>query len=244
MLVKFPRLVTLSLRNIKYTVGYLRFALNLPASNVQKILYRAPGLLGLDVDRNVQNKMDFLRQRLDLTDAELATVVTAMPTLLFLNVETNLRPKLDYLTDVLAAASSCKSSQQSEATTLSALRDMVLRLPILLGYSLALRIRPRVEAMIQAGLLLDLDHVSYRGCITIGMPMKQDAFDVWLQRRADKRSKLKELSGSGKSSTSDSMAPDATGANQPVLPILPYDSTASLQPRIVHWSRERQPPPE
>jgi mTERF domain-containing protein, mitochondrial len=237
MLLKFPRLLTQSLRKNKYTVGYFRFALSLPAINVKKILYRAPAILGLNVDQNIKPKVEYLRSRLDLTDAELAIVLTAMPSLLLLSVDDNLGPKVDYL---LAALVPRKNLATPFATNMTSLvRETVLRLPTLLGYSLSLRIRPRVEAIVQAGL----DPAS---CITIGIPMKQEAFDVWLQRRAEKRSR------SSRSDDQDSVDGSSLVRSQSSIPptsLLLNEGTAAPPPppppqRIMHWSRERQPPPD
>lgn len=202
ILLKFPRIVTHSLRKIKYAVGYFRFELGMPASQVKKVLYRAPALLGLNVDTNIKRKVEFLKSKLVLTDAQLFTVIAAMPSLLLLNSELNLQPKLDYL----------KGALQTGAPTI--LRDTVLRLPTLLGYSFEQRIRPRVEAILDAGL--------DPSCITIGIPMKQDDFQLWLERRADKINK-----------------PHLPMASVVAPPVTRVDLHVSN--RIVHWSRARRP---
>lgn len=235
MLLKFPRIVTYSLRKIKYVVGYFRFALGLPAGGVKKVLYRAPAVLGLQVDTNVKPKVEFLQRSLDLSNNQLETVLTAMPSLLLLNVDSNLRPKLDYLAETFAKLLGTTGGEHAGSST-TILRDTVLRLPTLLGYSLEQRIRPRVEAIVRAG-------VDPSSCITIGIPMKQEAFDEWLQRRAKKLALTRETTISATAKTTTPMqSVDGTMASLPALPTR-ADSKNPIPPkRIVHWSREREPP--
>lgn len=211
ILLKFPRLFSHSLRKIKYAVGYFRFELGMSALQVKKVLYRAPTILGLNTDANIKGKVEFLRQSLRLTDSELQTVLAAMPSLLILSSDGNIQPKLDYLNQIL----------HGDETT--ELRDAVVRLPTLLGYSFEKRIRPRVEAILEAGL--------DPSCITIGIPMKEQDFVVWLERRANKYRK-------GQTSDDDTVGTEAGTT---------YTATVgqSLSSnRIVHWSRERRPQPD
>ncbi len=199
ILLRFPRIVTYSLPKTKHAVGYFRFELGMSASQVKRVLYGAPSLVGLNTDVNVKRKVEFLQTSLGLSDDQLRTLVATMPSLLVLNSDINLQPKLDYLRDTL----------QSD----SVLRDTVLRLPTLLGYSLEKRIRPRMKAILKA----DLDP----SCITIGIPMKQEVFESWLQRRI---AKLRDQPGP--------------------LAVAPVTETneAESSGRIVHWTRERRPP--
>lgn len=213
MLLKFPRILTHSLRKIKYTVGYFRFELGMSASQVKNVLYRAPSILGLNTDTNIKGKVAFLQRALGLNDTQLHTVIAAMPSLLLLNSECNLQPKLDYLNAAL-------QSQSTTTTTAATLGDTVVRSPTLLGYSFEKRIRPRVEAILEAGL--------DPSCITIGIPKKQDDFDSWLRLRADKFHK-RQLSVE-----SAVLSPSTTSAL--ALP--------TFSKRIVHWSRERRPRPD
>jgi mTERF domain-containing protein, mitochondrial len=208
ILLKFPRIVTHSLRKIKHTVGYFRFELGMPASQVKKVLYRAPAVLGLVTDTTIRGKVEFLQTTLGLTDSQLQTVLTAMPSLLLLNSKNNLQPKIDFL----------KGTLQDDVTTTTLLRDTVLRLPTLLGYSFEKRIRPRVEAILKAGL----DPT----CITVGIPMKHEDFESWLQRRAEKYIK-------GRLPVESIVA-----VPTPSSPVDPQSSK-----RIVHWSRARRPHP-
>lgn len=210
ILLRFPRLFTVSLRKIKHAVGYFRFELNLSPFQVKRVLYRAPGLLSLNADVNIKDKVSYLQSTLGLTDDQTRKLIAAMPSLLGLSIANNLKPKLDYL----------KASIGNE----SALRDSVLRLPTLLGYSLMNRIQPRVKAIQEAGL--------DASCITTGIPMKQDDFDSWLQRRqAAAIRKLEEEQQPIEQSVAVVKAPPSTS-----------DSTASG--RIVHWSRERRTRPD
>lgn len=207
ILLRYPRLYSLSLRNIKHSVGYLRFELRLSSSQVKQVLYRAPKLLSLNAEENVKDKFSYLQKTLGLSDDQTRLLVAAMPSLLGLNIERNLQHKLDYL----------KSSFGAE----SILRDSVLRCPSLLGYSLDNRIKPRVEAIIDAGL----DPSS----ITVGIPKKQAAFETWLQSR--KAAAIRKRLEAQKAA--------------PVPPAPPTSVTpADASGRIVHWSRERRPRPD
>jgi len=212
MLLKFPRLLTLSLRKIKYSVGYFRFELRLSSCQVKRVLYRAPNLLSLNVEENIKHTISYLQKTLSLSDEQTRLVVAAMPSTLGLSVENNLRPKLDYL----------KSSFGAN----SILRESILRLPTLLGYSLNNRIKPRLEAIRDAGL----DASS----ITVGIPMKQEAFESWLQKRREaairKRLEAQKLA----------IAPSTSRTE----PASPNDSPADASGRIVHWSRERRRRPD
>jgi mTERF domain-containing protein len=195
IVLKFPRLMSHSLKKIKHVVGYLRYEVGLTSSPVKRVLYQAPQMIGLNTEGNLKVKVDYLKETLDLDDEELRIVVAAMPTLLVLNTERNLQPKVDYLLSVLR--------------THQNLRETVIRLPTLLGYSLEQRIRPRMQAITAAGL----DPSS----ITVGIPMKQDKFESWLQRRRDKRLREEAALEEEKQTPDD-----------------------SLSGRIIHWSRERR----
>jgi mTERF domain-containing protein, mitochondrial len=220
ILLKFPRLVTHSLRKIKRTIGYFRFELNMLPAQVKKVLYRAPAILGLSLERNIQPKVQYLQTSLALSDEELHTVLAAMPSLLLLNSESNLRPKLEFLNVTLHHTSSFRD--------VSSVRDVVMRLPTLLGYSLEKRIAPRMNAILEAGC--------EPSCITIGIPMTQADFDVWLHRRVRKRQRLMEL-------------PEAVPVETRPQLLLPPSTTSSAltvakkDGRIVHWVRERRPHP-
>jgi mTERF domain-containing protein len=161
ILLKFPRLMTYSLSKIKHVVGYLRYEVGLNASQVKRVLYQAPQVIGLQTDVNLKNKVKYLQDTYGLTDDQLRRVITGMPTLLILSPERNLQPKAEYLL-------------QRFGNNKTLLRDAVLRLPTLLGYSLEKRIRPRLEAIVEAGL-------DPSTSITVGIPMTQVKYEAWLQ---------------------------------------------------------------
>jgi hypothetical protein len=70
--------------------------------------------------------------------------------------------------------------------------------------------------------------------ITIGIPMKDEAFEAWLEGR-EKR--LKKNPGFDSKATQDSVEKGA-------LVIVGKTEEQPRDGRIVHWTRERQPPPQ
>ena len=238
ILLKFPRLVTHALRKVKRTIGYFRYELDMIPTQVKKVIYRAPAILGLNLEQNIRPKVQYLQSKLDLSNDELHTVLAAMPSLLLLNSEGNLQPKIDYLSSVLVSCTDSEginknqflmsSSSISVASEIDQLRDIVLRLPTLLGYSLEQRIIPRVQAILNMGL--------HPSCITIGIPMTQPAFDKWLLRRAKKYQDDQR--------TESSSAPKflLPGAKVTSLTIANKSNSDTTEERIVHWIRERRPP--
>lgn len=199
ILLKFPRLLTHSLSKIKHVVGYLRFEVGLNAQQVKRVLYQAPQVIGLATDTTLKAKVEFLRDAFELDDEQLRSIVAGMPTLAVLSIDLNLQPKVDFL-------------RQAFADDRDALRDAVLRLPTLLGYSLDKRIRPRIVAILDAGL--DVSR------ITVGIPMSEEKFQGWLQRRETKALLEKRRK--------------AVPALAPAAPDV--DPTG----RIVHWTRDRR----
>ena len=238
ILLKFPRLVTHALRKVKRTIGYFRYELDMIPTQVKKVIYRAPAILGLNLEQNIRPKVQYLQSKLDLSNDELHTVLAAMPSLLLLNSEGNLQPKIDYLSSVLVSCTDSEginknqflmsSSFISVASEIDQLRDIVLRLPTLLGYSLEQRIIPRVQAILNMGL--------HPSCITIGIPMTQPAFDKWLLRRAIKYQDDR--------TTESSNAPKflLPSAKVTSLTIANKSNSDTTEERIVHWIRERRPP--
>lgn len=207
MLLKSPRLVTHSLFKIKHVVGYLRFELGLQAPDVRRVLYQSPQLVGLTTT-NLAEKVDFL-ERACGSGASIRKVIVGMPTLLNLNVQKNLEPKVDYLSAMLGK------------DELSLALD---RLPTLLGYSLDKRIRPRLERILEAGV--------DGGSVTVGIPMKEEAFDSWLNGRA---LKAKRLQKEGKSTEKKKRKPDDEAGQEE-----PNEDKRFVEEkggRIVHWRR-------
>jgi mTERF domain-containing protein len=219
ILLTYPRLVTNSLTKIKHVVGYLRFEQDLSASQVRRVLYQAPQILGLNTDVSLRGKVRFLRESLHLeTDDDWKRVVSGMPNLLLLSIDKNLQPKISYLlgafdgnTDVLRAA--------------------VVRLPTLLGYSLDKRIIPRMEAIQKAG-------IDEPGCITVGIPMKEERFQQWLEGRA--RREEKAMAGPSTMEENSLNSPDETNASKDEASKSVDDDSRSG--RIVHWTRDRRLP--
>ena len=162
IVTRFPRLFSYSLFKVKHVTGFLRFELGLDATQVKRVIFQAPQIVGLNTEGNLQQKLDLLQTRLSLTRQELGLVLSKMPTLMNLGIQSNLLPKLQYLEKV------------ANDTTHpgDVVKRMVLKQPTLLGYSLENRIRPRMEKVISAGLPSDK--------ITVGISMAEDKFQDWL----------------------------------------------------------------
>lgn len=219
VLLKFPRLWTYSLRKIKHVVGYLRYEVGLTGSQVKRVLFQAPQVISLR-EGHLKEKLDYLQVAFELTELQVQRVIVGMPTLLVLSLSSNLQPKRDYFL-------------RAFDNDLNAVGEAVLRLPTLLGYSLDKRIKPRVEAIRRAGLDPSI--------ITVGIPMKQDKFEGWLERRARKQRQIEKRK-------EEDLAVARTRAMLPLWKALPPAreelSKASKKEtkRIVHWTRERRPP--
>jgi mTERF domain-containing protein len=164
ILYKFPRVMTNSLRRIKSVVGYLRYQVGLSGVQVKRLLYQSPQIVSLR-NEHLHQQIESLRLLFDLSDEEVTRVMVAMPTLLVLSVSRNLEPKRTFLFETFG-------------DDRAAVKAAVLRLPTLLGYSLEKRIRPRIEAILKRNL--------DPAIITVGIPMTQDNFDLWLMRKANK----------------------------------------------------------
>lgn len=217
ILLSFPRIMTHSLRKIKHVVGYLRFELGLEAAQVKRVLYQAPQVIGLNTDDNLKKKVAFLQDEFSLTRNELRRVISGMPTLLICSIEHNLQPKTDYLRTVF----------QNKRD----LHDAILTLPGLLGYSLEKRIKPRMERLLEIG--------GHPKGITIGIPMKDEAFDQWLGRREKRLEKNPGFDDKARSQ-------GAASLNNKEAAIVHVDNKNREEKngRITHWTRERRPPPQ
>jgi mTERF domain-containing protein len=222
-------------------------------TQVKKVIYRAPAILGLNLDINIRSKVEYLQSTLDLSNDELHTILAAMPSLLLLNSEGNLQPKIEYLSSVLSSSSDIGTNRENTSmkneflissssvpvpSIVDQLREIVLRLPTLLGYSLEQRIIPRVQAIMNAGL--------HPFCITIGIPMTQPAFDQWLRRRAIKypngaMTMMNQPSQTIESSknTPPFLLPGTTKGTS--LTVSKQSNSDDSEGRIVHWVRERRP---
>jgi hypothetical protein len=212
ILLSFPRLVSHSLRKIKHVVGYLRFELGLEPAQVKRVLYQAPQAIGLNTETNLKQKVSFLRDSLQLTNNELRSVIAGMPTLLICSIESNLKPKIEYLSQVFGNAKD--------------LREAIVTMPALLGYSLEKRIKPRMERLLAIG--------GHPRGITIGIPMKDEAFDGWLTRR---QKRLEKNAGFDQK-------PRRKGAEQQgaIVHVAAEKNKEEGDGRITHWTRERRPP--
>ncbi|KAL3943957.1 MAG: hypothetical protein SGBAC_001991 [Bacillariaceae sp.] len=170
MLLRFPRLMTYSVAKIKRAVGYLRFALGLEASDVRRVLHQAPQVVSLTIE-NLQQKVDYLTEVAEpevragdpSSIRAIRKLIVGMPSLLHLSIENNLKPKVEFLHAELGPEELARA---------------IHRLPTLLGYSLENRIKPRLMQILEAGV----DGSS----ITVGIPMKQDKFENWLNGRVQK----------------------------------------------------------
>ncbi len=185
IVTRFPRLFSYSLFKIKHVTGFLRFELGLDATQVKRVIFQAPQIIGLNTEGTLQSKLDLLQTRLSLTLEELGLVISKMPTLMNLGIKNNLLPKLEYLEKI------------ANETNLSGdvVKRMVLKQPTLLGYSLENRIRPRMERIISAGLSADK--------VTVGISMAEDKFQDWLassqirmQRQVDVQKEVRNVSRS------------------------------------------------
>lgn len=168
ILLKFPRLMTWSLLKIKHVVGYFRYELGMDASQVKRILYQAPQIIGLS-EATMRRKVQDLQETFSLKDEELRSFFGGMPTLIICSYEANLYPKIEFLRGILGDRE---------------LREAVLLQPSLLAYSLDKRIQPRMQAILDIG--------AHPRAITVGISMKDDAFRLWLNGR---RSRLAQDPG-------------------------------------------------
>ena len=239
ILLKFPRLMTNSLRKMKHVVGYLRYELGLDAAGVKRVLYQAPQVLGLDMEGNIAPKVEYLQRILVGADGngedddeevqrqEVRRLIVGMPTLLNLSVETNLRPKLEYLKKMLETESGSTAAEGDSQENI--LRETLLRAPPLLGYSLDKRIRPRMEQIVDAGLSAS--------SITIGITMTEAKFQNWLHGHVKKKSKRAIiLSGNRGLITAEAMSTGKAKEEKGST-----GATVDRSARIVHWKRERKP---
>ena len=213
ILLNYPRLVTNSITKIKHFVGYLRFESGLCAAQVRRVLYQAPSLLGLETDGSVRNKVSFIREQLGLDDEEWKRMLTGIPNVLLLSIDNNIKPKLSYLMEAF---------EYDQV----ALREAILRLPTMLGYSLEKRIIPRMEAILEAG-------IDDPGSITIGIPMKEDRFNTWLEGRRKKLISKEDR-------IYDSDDPSAVSEESGNVGKDELGGTADASDRVIHWTRERR----
>jgi mTERF domain-containing protein len=165
IILKFPRLFSYSLFRIKHMTGFLRYELELDSRQAKRVIFQAPQVLGLG-EGSMKAKLDFLRNRLEFSINELGLVLSKMPTLMCLGIKT-LASKLDFLEGSL------------NHTDNHLLKDTILKQPSLLGYSLHIRIQPRMEQLKAAGIEPNK--------ITVGISMSEARFQQWLSSSKSKR---------------------------------------------------------
>jgi mTERF domain-containing protein len=220
------------------------------ARQVKRVLFQAPQVISLSTDITVASKVEFLQKSfglkvndsyydenkseqddaLDLIEMntirpsndDIRTVIAGMPTLLLCSIENNLRPKAEYLFDVFDG-------------DILELRQAVLTLPTLLGYSLDKRIRPRMECILNNGLRPIK--------ITIGITMKDEKFDDWVENASLKLSQstmnnnnnMSTFPQNFDSQKSSSMSDRIDDSLSIVLRNPNQDNNRNG--RIVHWTR-------
>ena len=221
ILLKWPRLVTNSLRKIKHVVGFLRFEFNLDASQVKRVIFQSPPTLGLS-DDNLKTTIQFLRETFQLDDDDARKIVVSMPTLLACAIDSNLRPKSEFLLQAF-------DNDEEE------LKAIILKQPSLLGYSLEKRIQPRVESLIAIG--------AHPRSISVGITMTDANFRIWLDEKAVKIAEnggVEPPRGTHKKriprprSSAIVLASDASGQKEASA----LDKTSpERSSRVVHWKR-------
>ena len=228
ILLKWPRLVTNSLRKIKHVVGFLRFEFNLDASQVKRVIYQSPPTLGLS-DDNLAATIRFLRETFRLDDDDARKLVVGMPTLLACAIDSNLGPKAEYLLESF-------NNDEKE------LKAVILKQPSLLGYSLKKRIQPRLEGLIAIG--------AHPRSITIGITMTDANFRVWLNEKAIKiaenggvepprgtRKKRASLPRSSAIVLASDAGEDTLSNNGQKEASALDKSSPDRKSRVVHWKR-------
>ena len=139
MSLKYPKLISHSLVKIKHVVGYLRYELEMDATQVKRVLFQAPQVVSLTDDR-LLSKVQFIQNDLGFDEPqELRRIIAGMPTLLLCSVQDNLEPKATYLLNVL-------DNNETE------FKQLLLKLPTIMGYSLEKRIKPRMNKLIKYGI--------------------------------------------------------------------------------------------
>ncbi|CAE7203743.1 MTERF4 [Symbiodinium sp. CCMP2592] len=125
-----PRVLGFSITaNLKPKVAWL-LDIGLSRPQVSKVVFRLPQMFGYTVDAKLKPKVAWLGE-VGLTQLQVAGVVAAFPQLLSLSIEKNLSPKHLFL---LAHFSRDE------------VRDMIVRLPALLGFSFS-RLRHRLHVL-------------------------------------------------------------------------------------------------
>ena len=126
----YPRILGLSITaNLKPKVAWLG-DVGLSRSQVAKVIARLPQMFGYNIDAKLKPSVLWLGE-IGLTQLQVAGVIAAFPQLLSLSIPKNLSPKHLLLLEHLSG---------------DEVRDMILRLPALLGFSFS-RLRHRLHVL-------------------------------------------------------------------------------------------------
>ena len=155
VVVKFPRILSYSLKKIKHVAGFLRYEVGCSGIQTKRILYQAPQVVCLNNEK-LRSKVTYLQKALDLNEFELRKLISGMPSVLKCSIEKNIAPKVEYLSAELG----------------DSLKDIIVLQPSLLGYSLEKRVRTRLEQLKDKGVPLRK--------ITIGITLTDDKFRKWI----------------------------------------------------------------
>jgi len=206
ILMKFPRLLSSSLRKIQYVARLLRYQLGMNAQEMKRIFFQAPQIVSLNVDETLWKKIYFLQDSLGLTRAqqqqqqqqeeedegeEASNLVPEdekqqhqQQKQTEVWVDDKLRKILVGMPTLLLC--SIENNLKPKLDFLLdqvdgdvfELRDIVMILPPLLGYSLEKRIRPRIERMAAYG-------IGPPRLITTAITMKDSSFEYWIKSKSD-----------------------------------------------------------
>lgn len=131
-------------------------------SDVSQIASKFPPIFWLS-EENLLSKIDFLRTAMALKEDEMRDLLVTYPQILGLSLEGNLIPTVAFLLD-----------EDGAGLTREQLNYFVLYQPALVAYSLANRIRPRIERMSACGISLSYSPPGI-------MSYTNSQFDEWLE---------------------------------------------------------------
>mmetsp|Transcript_24159 Transcript_24159/g.58373 ORF Transcript_24159/g.58373 Transcript_24159/m.58373 type:complete len:420 (+) Transcript_24159:49-1308(+) len=143
LVLGFPRCLECSIEdNIDPKLDWLQRRLgNLDDATAGKMITRRPMILGSSVSESLEPTLHWLQDRLSLTDNGLSRLVQKLPTLFGLSVKNNLEPTLNFYIDALG--------DEDEAL------DLVTQNPVFFACSLEKRLKPRLEEVRDAGMIVD-----------------------------------------------------------------------------------------
>jgi hypothetical protein len=131
--------------NLEPKLVWLQDRLSLDDKSLSKLVQKLPSVLSYNVEDNLEPKLSWLQDRFSLDDKSLSKLVQTMPSVLGYNVEGNLEPTIEFYED-------CVGSNAAIPT--------IAMDPILLGYSLENRLKPRLAQVQEAGIPLDTGTIS------------------------------------------------------------------------------------